>query len=542
MRSTGEALATGLERGIGIARTFQQDDERRQEKADAKARQQRLDAQADEDRTRRIARENREIELADDERAFKAVDDELKGLAAEIQGAAQQAGGFDKLPPEVLAGLNQRQIDAFRRRRDINEKRLRPVVERERKSAMDLVDRIKRGEVDVASVPDDELYRAMGIALRRDPRQLLRQGNTSPLGSAVQRLLEQIETPTSPEDLVAAANVILEPELRSGVGEPGRDGSVIVKKEIERFVPAPGGGGKILPVLRVHVRRADGATGSYLAPVTAGRSSDGDDDEVVQVDLGDAMNHIGRLSTAEELFNHPEIRAKLERGAAKGQPTLDQFLANYFAIGGKPFKRKTKVEERKLGDRNEYITRDAETNEQIGEVETRRVGIDPTRAAVAQEATRRAGIGASRPSELRRYLNDLEAEVEAGRLTREEADRLADEAIAARASGGGGRPGAGVKPMSEEERKKAADNAATEKASSLGLSWDPTRRTWLTAEGKQASAEQRAQITRAREDSLKSTQSQARGAAPRPAGAPKVDDATRARLNEMRQAAGLPLL
>jgi hypothetical protein len=427
-RSSGDAMSAGLEGGVRLATGIMDRERRiaREDKEDALRAEDRATAKAD--RERRITREDSEVERQQTADAATALENEEKGLAGEFEGLYREFGGDEtKIPADRKQALMQRRVELARRRREVNERRYRPVLEARQKRATDLIGSIKSGKVKVEDVPDEELYDALGVALRRDPAELLRGPDgqvPSKLGEAIQGLLAGIEQ-SDPQQLVPAVNTILAPELAQGVGQPGRDGSTIIKKEVERLLPAPNDPGRLVPVLRVHVRRADGATGSYLAPITAGRSADGDDDEVVTLPMDRAMDYVGQLGTLEEIVNSPIVRAKIERGAARGKVELGSFLDAYHASGAKPFKRKVKAENVNLGDRTLRITSDEDTGKEIDREEFER-GIDPTREYVADTAAE-AGIARTRITQAGASQRAA-ARTAAGSVNIENELRRADEA------------------------------------------------------------------------------------------------------------------
>lgn len=548
-RSGADAIAEGFERGAGIALGAMDRRERaeRQAKQDALAAEDRAIAQ--QDRQRRIQREDRLDARQMDADADAVLSADEKALAAEFESTYRAAEGDEsKIDPARRAALVQRQAEIYGRRRELNERRLRPIIEQQQQRATKLFDDIKAGRVRVEDVPDDELYRAVAVVTRRKPEDFLRPaegGGDSPIGAAVQRLLAGIEQ-SDPAELASAANIILAPELQQGVGTPGRDGSIIVKKEIERFLPAPNDPGRLLPVLRVHVRRADGATGSYLAPVTKGRSADGDDDEVVTLPLDRAMEYTGQQATLAEFLNAPGIREKLERGAPKATADVDEFLAAYQRSGAKPYKRKLKSEQVRQGDKLTRIVMDEETGKEVDREEFA-VGIDPTRQYTADTAA--------------------EASVQRAGIAQAGADRRNSERLAAGVARGTGASGS----VNIEAELRRADEAGQEQAArALGLVRVPDpisgRPKWMRVEQKngkesmsepsgadrarieRAGADAREQKRRALDAAGKTPESRTRApGAPAPAPAPAPAAAgmspdAKAKLNEIRARNGLPPL
>jgi hypothetical protein len=288
-------------------------------------------------------------------------------------------------------------------------------------------------------------------------------------------------------------------------------------------------------VLRVHVRRADGATGSYLAPITTGRSADGDDDEVVTLPMDRAMDYVGQLGTLEEIVNSPAVRAKIERGAARGKAELGSFLDAYYKAGAKPFKRKVKADNVNLGDRMLRITTDEDTGKEIDREELER-GIDPTREYVADTA---AEAGIKRANITQAGANQrAAARAATGSVNIESELRRADEAgqtNAARDLGLVRRPD----PISGRPKWVALDEKGKER--------EPTTRELSAIEnaGRRARDEKRKALHAAGRtpEAAAADRAPPGGApAPAPAAQPAMTPELKKQMNDARLRNGLPAL
>lgn len=380
MASVGAAAARGLESGLGLGlqlQNQQQQQEDRRRRIDMEIEDRQL-VQQDRQRRQRLqddqlAQQRTEQGRAEEDRALQALESQLASLRAQGEAMAGQYGG--QVPPEV-ATRYQQQVQAISGQRDeLLRGRYEPVVRRRRQQMADVLSRIQTDPAGVRGIPDADFYSTMETALRRDPRELLgaADGQPSRVHVAVSDIVNGLQTGNEGMTL-RGANVLLEPELRTGIGQPSPHGGVIVGKRIESLVPHPQNPGEFTPMLRVYVgdgkidtkeeearaaqiRAQDpdappNATGYYLAPVTQNRSTD-PADPVQSISVEKAMDYAGRVQTlAQLLTSEPELRGKLERGAAAAAKSGDgvSFLEALSSIGGKmPAPRKISRERVDLG-------------------------------------------------------------------------------------------------------------------------------------------------------------------------------------------------
>lgn len=339
MASVGEAAARGLESGFGLGLRLQD-----RQRADEEA--QRRRQLQDEDRVYVREQRVRQRELDDEDRALKALDAQYDALKSEGEGYAQRYG-MD-VPDDVAQPYARRVAEASGARNAMLRKRYEPIVKQRQQAAADLASRLQAGQIDVQDVPDGDLYRAIVTSTRRDPSDLLSvDGKPSRVAQSVTDVMTGLETGNE-QMMLAGANVLLEPELKVGVGEKSPHGGTIVGKEIIKMIPDPRDPAKFMPVVRVYVKREggkagdgrkDGATGYYDAPITENRSSD-PEDTVRSIDLNRAMDYAEQLQTFSMMLDDPGLRGKIERGAAEAARDPDNFLEAFYAVKGRMPERK----------------------------------------------------------------------------------------------------------------------------------------------------------------------------------------------------------
>jgi hypothetical protein len=132
---------------------------------------------------------------------------------------------------------------------------------------------------------------------------------------------------------IQGLNGIFGPQLAQGVGTPSAYGGTITGKSIVGLDPAASADGsihtdKVIPRLQIttDLKGPDGQPLTYHAPLTQNRSTD-PNDPVSAVSVGDAVNHVGALSTLVTAAAHPEVQAKLQEGAA--DPRVQAYLDAY---------------------------------------------------------------------------------------------------------------------------------------------------------------------------------------------------------------------
>lgn len=332
MASVGAAAAAGLESGLGMGLRMRQ-------QAQAEEQTKRANLVADQQLERQRAQDKR----LEDDAALAAIEKQFEDLRAEGEGYFAQYG---KAVPEDIAGpYKQRVGEVSGVRNTLLRKRYEPILKQHEQRAKDLVMRLEAGDVSLDNVPPGELFSAVRVQSRRDPADFLPQGKQpSRVSTAAKDFFDGVQYGNEGA-VLRGANVLLEPELKVGIGEPSPYGGTIVGKQIVRLVPHPADPGKVLPVLKVYVRRAGktaadvanaervaeegappGATGYYIAPITENRSSDPDDPPKA-IDIDQAMEYFAKLQTMSSALAPMADRYK--KGAD------DSFERAFYAVRGK---------------------------------------------------------------------------------------------------------------------------------------------------------------------------------------------------------------
>lgn len=330
-RTVGGAAAEGIISGVGLGLRL-----RNQQAAEEQlARRNTLE---DEDRAYVAGERARKLERESDDDAMKALEQQQAALLAEGEGLAARYGGA--VPDDVGSDFARRKNEISSTRDGLLRKRYEPLIAKRQQAMKDLVSRLETGQVEVDGVPDGDFYNAVVTATRRPPSDLMRNGDKpSRVSQATTDLMTGIQTGNEGMTL-AAANVLAEPELKVGVGQESAHGGEIVRKEIVKLIPHPQNPAEFLPVLKVYVKKPnhrgpameDGSTHSYIAPVTEDRSPTGG---IKSVSVEKAMQYAAQLQTLSTTFDRPDVRQKLERGAAAAAKDPEDFLAAFYALKGR---------------------------------------------------------------------------------------------------------------------------------------------------------------------------------------------------------------
>jgi hypothetical protein len=358
-RDPYSAAAAGIESGMGLARQAKLDEERRSEAATARADaleqrayQRTRDAKADE---RTAAQDKRQADADARQKRLDELailDKEFADLNTEGTTLWSQYGGYDKVPEDIRTKYTSRAKEVRERRAAARRSFYQPDVDSARKEAAETWSRIEAGQMKIGDLTPDQLYKSIVVQARRPMSDFMRsdpQGPAAPVEQAALDLEAGLQTGNR-DLIVRAANVLLAPELRVGVGSPGRDGSEIVEKKIVQLAPHPQDPQQVLPILEVKVRREDGSIGTYLAPVTKGRGAYATDPEAVPstISIEAAMDRVGQLATLASFVNRPEV-SKALTGVKEGKASADQFLEALGMMGVAPPKKQITRERFDLG-------------------------------------------------------------------------------------------------------------------------------------------------------------------------------------------------
>ena len=391
MASIYSAAAQGLESGFGMGLRAKGEERAARAADDARAERAQDRAVAGEERTAQRARQaTQDKRLATQDRRLAEADertkrlDEMKMLDSELGEVGQQAaamaaqyGGFDKIPDEVKIDIATRSKDVRGRRAAARDSFYRPPIEQTRNEAAETWSRIESGQKKIEDLTPDDLYKSIVVQARRSADDFLRQVADKPSRIEQAGLDVEAGIQTGNDELLKrGANVILEPELREGVGSEGPDGSEIMSKSIYQLVPHPQQPGLFVPILEMKVRRDDGSVGTYRAPVTEGRVGYFGNQEAVPkaIDIGDALDRVGRLTAMASFMNRPDVRKVMDAASPEAKKVAADFLNEMGYLGVTPPKKQVTRERVDLG--GQVLERDVGASGNItGE---RRLGKTPT--------------------------------------------------------------------------------------------------------------------------------------------------------------------
>lgn len=483
--AAAEGFESGVNLGIKVRRAEREDKDYAEDRAWTRAERERLTRQ----HTRAEEKDVEDREYTGAKRELEAVDLERTQLRDQLKVLAQQKGGFNKDDPDQAA-LAGRMGQVNQRRRTALERLVRPQQQRYEKQTRDALSQLQGDPSSIANWTDEDAYRIFFTATNRDPRDFLRgpNGEPSKVGGAISRI-EQGLGSQDQQSVIDGAAIILEPELSVGIGADVPEGGTITGKRLDRFVPSQDRQGYHVN-LKVDVEQPDGSVVTRDAPVTEGRSSD-PKARVVTLDPGKMMDRLGRLGVLEKMLNHPEVRAKVERGAAKAAQEMGDFWKQVSELGASPGKFTTTNVQ--AGDRVVQQTRN-EAGQTVKENTINR-GTSPD----AKERTTAAGIRSSGAGQGVRYDRVL---VPTGEEDEEGNPIMEERLVQLPTRAGGPAPkvvdlpdGAKPAPKKTGDEKpadvaKAADNEVARAAGKMGLTWDDASKRWKAADGKPATQDQ----------------------------------------------------
>ncbi|HEU4457780.1 MAG TPA: hypothetical protein VFR90_01495 [Methylibium sp.] len=476
--SIGGAAAQGIESGFGLGlRLFDQQDRARRAELDE---QRELEdrafrreqyglqaARADRAEARlasQDARQQRKDQLA-------LIDEELGMLKTQGEGYLKQFGSYDKIPEDVRQRWTTDTRAKRAERNKVRSEFFGPDVLDQKKSAAEKWSRIEAGQLGIDELKDDELVHTLTVMARRNLSDFLDGPNGSPSKVRQAALDFEAGIKTGNLDLtLKGVNVLLAPELMVGVGQDGPDGNEIIAKEIVQLVPHPSDPSQVVPMLKVTVRRDDGAIGSYMAPVTEGRGSYSGDPNAVPktISMKDGFDRVGQLSVLGQVLNRPDVRKRIEAGQTKAGDGPQQFLEHLYGIGGSSPQRKIR---RERVDRGGFVE-EQEVDDATGEVLKTRTLTKTAAPTKSSGATTEAGTK-------ERQIDRLER---TGVITPDEATQARRNLVLGGGAGGG---------KTTEGERKAATLLTRLRSSTAQL------RTVLQKSGAAAKPELKAEIARA---------------------------------------------
>lgn len=330
-RSVGEAISNGIDAGLRLYMDLS-------DRQDAKTRQAKLDAQAE-------AGLRRAQERQDQADVLSSIGEQEKMLATEGQGLANRP-----VPPtpEEQQDFTERSQGLRARKSQVLAKRSGFDVAAAQRDGQQDIEKIKAG--DFSNLKPGQFTRGITVGTGRPPTDYLRQGDQpSPVEVAAGDFIEGLQGDDQPR-MLKGLNSMFAPELRKGVGQPGRHGGTIIAKEIVDLHPDPRAGEDdphVIPMLRVYVTGGtplrgplppgvpEGATGYYDAPLTKGRGSD-PKDTVKSIGIKDAQAFIDNQVKLVESMNTPQAQQQLQLDAQAGDFDPNQYVQALASLGIAP--------------------------------------------------------------------------------------------------------------------------------------------------------------------------------------------------------------
>jgi hypothetical protein len=479
-------IARGMQAGLQMAQSIQDRNDRK-EQSDRE-----FGLRQTEQETR-LARQAAADERADADYGAKVAGDLRQSAVGTMTRIASQYGSFEAAPPEVQDRARVAADEAETAVNTARDKRTKIAFGTERRELGEVISNLQTGRVQLDEIPPAQLFKAVASVTGRDPADFMSgpDGSPSPISKAVGDITTGLETKND-DMVVKGANVLLAPELRRGVGGPSAHGGKIVYKEIDRLVPHPDNPQLVTPVLRVYVdqggdfkgpRGKHQETSYYLAPLTQGRSSD-PNDPVKFIDMGAAMDRVGRMGTLTQLMAQPQVRERMEAGRTEASAAAKALLDDYYAEGvaGLP-KKTTTAENVRLGDKTLRITKDAQGKE-VGREELPHATTAKTPALQAR-------------------LDTIDRLEEEGEFNAAEAEEARKAALSIRprpprgtGGGGGGKGGAAGGKATEAAVKGAVGDATKAVVADLGLKYSAITKGYQQADGKPATPEQLTELQR----------------------------------------------
>jgi hypothetical protein len=362
-RSVGEAIATGLESGIGLA--MRMDQNKRAIAADARA----------EERLKRVqAREDAAAGRQQTRDTLGALTAQRASLGAEVQAAEES--GIALAPARQMAiGAATKEIDAQMNRAyaDMGGADIEAVT----KKYDDAIEGMKAGKFDPSALSGPEFGAVFTQATGHTPKAFMRgpaseqfpNGEPSQIEQAAM-MVDQGISNGDQETALKGLNVLLKPNIDKIVGKPSAHGGVIVGAEIAGLYDdpkAPKDDPRMVPMLKIYVREdnangpamENGATGWYMAPVTKDRKTGGDA-EIASISTTKGMNWLGKNLELVEALNTPEAAAKVQEAYATPGMTPEDWQAVKAQLGVKRPKKTVESKTTAIGP-NGLLVQDTDT-------------------------------------------------------------------------------------------------------------------------------------------------------------------------------------
>jgi len=334
-----DAFGAGLQRGIDIQRELFVDPQRRAA-ADKRA-QEAHDLQMQEG-AQRISASQQNQARQNDAEALKLSSDQLSTIQQNHDALIDNYGGWQNVPQQEASKIGAQ----YRSWQDKHGQ----LLERARKRIDGWVSDGQTAQRDLAAgknVDSKQLVNAIAVQTGINPKAFLDGPNGEPSEiRQAQASIARAGATGNWNEVVPAANTLLQAELRQGVGTIGKDGTPIISKEIVGFIPAqqqgegPDAGGEVFPVLRVKTR---GHPDGYTAPVTKDRTSDPDDPPIT-ISVGKLIDRLQHVGTLVETLNHPGVRGDIEKGLKETGDELDSNLQAWAQLPPSKFQQQKTLE------------------------------------------------------------------------------------------------------------------------------------------------------------------------------------------------------
>jgi hypothetical protein len=332
--SVGGAVADGLESGLRLGLDLV-------DRKDRKRRQEQSDALAMEDRAFQRSERDQQLRRQSDEDKRRTRNDRVTALSLQQADLAAEAKALgEAASPEDRQRIGLRLQTISRAKNEALTEAGGFDFDADERQAQSDLQALDGGQA--VDLPPQRKVRALLSATRRDLADFRRGADGQP--SRLMKAANDFRTGLANNDpamLLAGANVILEQDLRKGIGEASPHGGKIVAKQVEAFDPSPDStpdNPRFMPRLRVWVKddrklsakeqaalkkwRAanpnapEGATGYYFAPVTTDRSSR-PDAPVKTIGVREGFEYLDKLLKIEEWANDPEVSKLLDDGIAQ---------------------------------------------------------------------------------------------------------------------------------------------------------------------------------------------------------------------------------
>lgn len=362
VQSVGEGIAQGLQAGFGMvqqqqaAQRAQQQQEFQQnlQTQQANLQQQQFEAQQQQ-RQQQTDRQQQQDALA-------SLNAQQADLVQQMGGLYKKYGGDPtKIPQAELQPFIDQRDQLRQARQAVLQKNYQPFVDQFKQQAQDTLTGLQTGRISFDDLKPGQLAKAVAAVSGRNPMDFVGQdGNPSLVAQAGQKVQDGLQTGNHGM-LLEGANTLLAPELNVGVGGAAPDGNEITGKKLVGLFPDPNHPDFVHPVLDVSVKRPDGATANYHAPVTQNRSSD-PNDQPIALSMPGMMDQLNRQMTTAQFLSTPEMADHIKKDMKASGDDIDNFLSVYSSLGGQMPQKKVTYSQINQGNQITQIGHDEQGN------------------------------------------------------------------------------------------------------------------------------------------------------------------------------------